>query len=92
MLISPMSTACARRLRNGGQPTRAVAYIDASTAKVRHDADYADMGVSSESCWALSRLDSGAAPAGGARDPRGGEQGRAREALPIWPRSCGRRP
>jgi tetratricopeptide (TPR) repeat protein len=46
-------------LRNGGQPTRAIAYIDAGTAKVRHDPAYADMGVSSESCWALSRLDSG---------------------------------
>jgi len=46
-------------LRNGGQPSRAVAYIDSSTAKVRHNADYADMGVSSESCWALSRLDRG---------------------------------
>jgi eukaryotic-like serine/threonine-protein kinase len=46
-------------LRNGGQPTRAVAYIDAGTAKVRHDAGYADMGASSESCWALSRLDRG---------------------------------
>jgi len=31
--------------------------IDSNTAKVRHDADYADMGVSSQSCWALSRLD-----------------------------------
>jgi serine/threonine protein kinase len=46
-------------LRYGGQPTRAVAYIDASTAKVRHDAAYADMGAGSESCWALSRLDRG---------------------------------
>jgi serine/threonine protein kinase len=46
-------------LRNGGQPTRAVAYIDASTAKVRHNPAYADMGVGSESCWALSRLDRG---------------------------------
>ncbi len=46
-------------LRNGGQPSRAVAYMDAGTAKVRHDAGYADMGVSSESCWALSRLDRG---------------------------------
>jgi serine/threonine-protein kinase len=46
-------------LRNGGQPTRAVAYIDAGTAKVRHDAGYADMPVGSESCWALSRLDRG---------------------------------
>jgi len=46
-------------LRNGGQPTRAVAYIDAGTAKVRHDAGYADMGAASESCWALSRLDRG---------------------------------
>jgi eukaryotic-like serine/threonine-protein kinase len=48
-------------LRYGGQPTRAVAYIDAGTAKVRHDAAYADMGASSESCWALSRLDRGEA-------------------------------
>ena len=46
-------------LRNGGQPTRAVAYIDARTARVRHDPTYADMGAGSESCWALSRLDSG---------------------------------
>lgn len=46
-------------LRYGGQPNRAVAYIDASTAKVRHDAGYADMGASTESCWALSRLDRG---------------------------------
>jgi eukaryotic-like serine/threonine-protein kinase len=46
-------------LRNGGQPSRAVAYIDGSTAKVRHDAGYADMSVGSESCWALSRLDRG---------------------------------
>jgi serine/threonine-protein kinase len=46
-------------LRNGGQPTRAVAYIDAGTAKVRHDAAYADMGAGIESCWALSRLDRG---------------------------------
>ena len=48
-------------LRNGGQPTRAVAYIDANTARVRHDAGYLDMGVGSESCWALSRLDRGEA-------------------------------
>ena len=46
-------------LRNGGQPIRAVAYMDASTAKVRHDPAYADMGAGSESCWALSRLDRG---------------------------------
>jgi eukaryotic-like serine/threonine-protein kinase len=46
-------------LRNGGQPGRAVAYIDAGTAKLRHDAGYADMGISSESCWALSRLERG---------------------------------
>jgi serine/threonine-protein kinase len=46
-------------LRNGGQPSRAVGYIDAGTAKVRHDAGYADMGASSESCWALSQLDRG---------------------------------
>jgi serine/threonine protein kinase len=46
-------------LRYGGQPGKAVAYIDAGTAKVRHDAAYADMGASSESCWALSRLDRG---------------------------------
>lgn len=46
-------------LRYGGQPNRAVAYIDAGTAKVRHDAGYADMGASSQSCWALSRLDRG---------------------------------
>ncbi len=46
-------------LRNGGQPGRAVAYIDAGTTKLRHDAGYADMGISSESCWALSRLDRG---------------------------------
>jgi serine/threonine protein kinase len=48
-------------LRYGGQPSQAVAYIDAGTAKVRHDAAYADMGASSESCWALSRLDRGEA-------------------------------
>lgn len=52
-------TGVCSALRNGGQPTRAVAYIDASTAKVRHDAAYADMGAGSESCWALSRLDRG---------------------------------
>ena len=46
-------------LRNGGQPTQAVAYIDANTAKVRHAAGYADMSASSESCWALARLDRG---------------------------------
>jgi tetratricopeptide (TPR) repeat protein len=46
-------------LRYGGQPTRAIAYIDAGTAKVRHDAAYADMSASIESCWALSRLDRG---------------------------------
>jgi serine/threonine protein kinase len=46
-------------LRKGGQPTRAVAYIDAGTAKVRQDAAYADMAASIESCWALSRLDRG---------------------------------
>lgn len=46
-------------LRNGGQPNRAVGYIDASTANVRHDAGYADMGVGSEACWALSRLERG---------------------------------
>jgi eukaryotic-like serine/threonine-protein kinase len=48
-------------LRYGGQPSKAVAYIDAGTAKVRHDSAYADMGASSQSCWALSRLDSGEA-------------------------------
>jgi hypothetical protein len=53
-------------LRNGGQPARAVAYIDASTAKVRHDEDYADMGAGSQSCWSLARLDRG--------EPRHAEQ------------------
>jgi serine/threonine-protein kinase len=48
-------------LRDGGQPTRALAYIDASTAKVRHDVAYADMGAGSEGCWALSRLNRGEA-------------------------------
>ena len=38
-----MSNACSA-LRKGGQPARAVAYIDGGTAKVRHDAGYADMG------------------------------------------------
>jgi tetratricopeptide (TPR) repeat protein len=46
-------------LRNGGQPTQAVAYIDANTAKVRHGAAYAHMGAGSESCWALARLERG---------------------------------
>lgn len=46
-------------LRNGGQPAVAVAYIDAGTAKVRRDASYADMGSSSEGCWALSLLETG---------------------------------
>ena len=46
-------------LRNGGQPTKAVAYIDANTAKVRHSADYSDMGAGSQSCWSLSRFESG---------------------------------
>jgi serine/threonine-protein kinase len=46
-------------LRYGGQPNQAVAYIDASTAKVRQDASYTDMGVGTEGCWALSRLDRG---------------------------------
>jgi serine/threonine protein kinase len=46
-------------LRNGGQPAHAVAYIDAATARVRHDPAYADMGAGSQGCWALSRLDSG---------------------------------
>lgn len=46
-------------LRYGGQPTRAVEFIDSKTAMVRHDAAYADMGASSQSCWALSRLDRG---------------------------------
>ena len=48
-------------LRYGGQPTKAVACMDSGTARVRHDATYADMSASSESCWALSRLDRGEA-------------------------------
>jgi serine/threonine protein kinase len=46
-------------LRNGGQPNRAVAYIDAGTAKARHDANYADMSSGAEGCWALARLERG---------------------------------
>ena len=78
-------------LRYGGQPGKAVAYIDAGTAKVRHDAAYADMGASSESCWALSRLDKG--------DPQRAEPAileaarkAEQEASVIRLRSCARRP
>jgi serine/threonine-protein kinase len=46
-------------LRSGGQPARAVAFLDSSTARVRRDAAYDDMGSGIEGCWALSRLDMG---------------------------------
>jgi serine/threonine-protein kinase len=46
-------------MRKGGQPSRAVDYLDAHTAKVRRDASYADMGISIQGCWALARLDRG---------------------------------
>lgn len=46
-------------LRSGGQPQRAVAYLDANTARVRHDAHNADMRTSAQGCWAVSRLDEG---------------------------------
>jgi serine/threonine-protein kinase len=56
--LAYLNNACSA-LRNGGHPSAAVAYIDAGTAKVRRDAGYADMGSSSEGCWALSLLESG---------------------------------
>ncbi len=56
--VAYLNGVCAA-LRYGGQPSKAVAYIDAGTARVRHDSAYADMGASTESCWALSRLDRG---------------------------------
>jgi serine/threonine-protein kinase len=46
-------------LRNGGLPSRAVDYLDAHTAKLRHAASYADLGSSIQACWALSHLDRG---------------------------------
>jgi hypothetical protein len=53
-----VTNACAT-LRNGGQPRRAADYIDAATARARHDAGYATMGAGTEGCWALSRLEMG---------------------------------
>jgi len=56
--ISNVNGVCVA-LRYGGQPTRAIEFLDANTAKIRRDPAYADMGASSQSCWALSRLDRG---------------------------------
>lgn len=53
-----VNNACAA-LRNGGQPRRAAAYIDAATENVRHGAGYSSMQASTEGCWALSQLEMG---------------------------------
>lgn len=58
--LAYVTNACAA-LRNGGQPRRAVAFADSSTARVRHDAEYGDMSSGLEGNWALSRLDMGQA-------------------------------
>jgi tetratricopeptide (TPR) repeat protein len=53
--LAIVSTACSA-LRNGGQPRRAVAYLDSHLAKVGHSHDYGDMPVGVRGCWALSHL------------------------------------
>jgi eukaryotic-like serine/threonine-protein kinase len=53
-----VNNACAA-LRSGGQPAKAAAYMDSSTARLRKDAGYADMGSGSQGCWALARLEMG---------------------------------
>jgi eukaryotic-like serine/threonine-protein kinase len=55
-----VGNACAA-LRNGGQPVRAAAFVDSSTARVRHDPGYGDMSSGIQGCWALSRLEMGRA-------------------------------
>jgi len=60
--LAMISNACSA-LRSGGQPMRAVAYLDAHTAKVRHTSDYSDLPSGVHSCWALSQLQLGSAAA-----------------------------
>jgi|HubBroStandDraft_4_1064222.scaffolds.fasta_scaffold01441_8 serine/threonine protein kinase len=61
--LAMIANACAA-LRNGGQPARAVAYVDSHTLKIPHQPDYRDMLSGLQACWALSRLLMGATETG----------------------------
>ena len=56
--IAYVTNACSA-LRDGGQPRRAVAYVDSATERIRRGAGYAGMGTGSEGCWGLSQLEMG---------------------------------
>lgn len=56
--LTMLSNACLA-LRNGGQPLRAAAYLDAHTAAVRRERDYSDMPYHLQGCWAVALLMSG---------------------------------
>jgi eukaryotic-like serine/threonine-protein kinase len=58
--LAYVNNGCAA-LRNGGQPSRAVAFLDSSTARVRHDPHYGDMPSGLAGNWALARLAMGQA-------------------------------
>ena len=61
--LAMLSNACSA-LRNGGQPARAVGYVDSHTLKIAHQPDYGDMPSGLQACWALSRLQTGATQTG----------------------------
>ena len=61
--LAMLANACSA-LRKGGQPARAVAYIDLHALKIAHQPDYGDMPSGLQACWALARLQMGAMQAG----------------------------
>jgi tetratricopeptide (TPR) repeat protein len=58
--LAMLANACSA-LRSGGQPVRALAYLEARTAKIPHAVDYADMPMGIQGCWGLARLQKGGA-------------------------------
>jgi serine/threonine-protein kinase len=58
--LAYVTNACTA-LRNGGQPVRALAYLNTNTAAMGHSADFSGMSTGIRGCWALSRLAMGRA-------------------------------
>src|SRR5581483_4058063 len=57
-----VANACSA-LVNGGQPIRALAYLQAHTDSVAHEADFSGMSTGIRGCWALAQLQMGHAAA-----------------------------
>lgn len=56
--LAYVANACLA-LRDGGQPVRAIAYVNANTSGVPHPPDFSGMSTGIRGCWALSRLGMG---------------------------------